>query len=714
MTRHILPGLRSEPLASYLAGLGLIRVLGEQADPELTAAWSDGGLVVQTTVDDIATWLAERYVPTPVLSPWNEGSGFGAKDKAPKDALASLAANASPRLDAFRAANAAADFVGMTYRSGVGWTKERAVREFRNRCPESVLAWIDAAVVLAGDQTLFPPLLGTGGNDGRLDFSTNFHQRLLELLDVAPGAPKRSEALARDLLTGTQVERLSPGAVGQFDPAGAGGPNSSPFGASDSLVNPWGFVLLVEGALLFASTAVRRHQHGAGRAAMPFTSLPSAEGSASGARGETSRGELWTPLWDKPFTLAEVRQLFAEARASWRGRPAQRAVEFYAATRTLGVSRGIAAFTRYGLHQRNGLAFAAVPVERVVVTNHPEVALAARLEEWVSWARRGEASTAVSQQVRRFDAAHLTFARDGGPLALGHLLAAVTDLEMAVGRSGRARAAVQARRPPPAEDFLRWLRSVECPELRVAAGIASCRTIGGVSPARTMRQILLPVDPGTPKPEWRDTPLVAGLGMRPLRAVLADVLMWRARTATNEQAGSEAPATLGALTFRRGMLVPDADAHAFATSGYLDDERIDLWLRACLALDWGRVRHSWADAGPPARPVPLLGLLHPFAGGLTPEGSDSDTPRVGLGPDWPARLKGGQLRGVHNDAVRRLRQAGWQAAAAPESRATDNAGIYIAAALVPRCQKPQRVLRRHLATPLVADDDATNEPEEMS
>ena len=38
-------GLRPEPLASYLAGLGLIRVLGDQADPAATAAWTPDGLV---------------------------------------------------------------------------------------------------------------------------------------------------------------------------------------------------------------------------------------------------------------------------------------------------------------------------------------------------------------------------------------------------------------------------------------------------------------------------------------------------------------------------------------------------------------------------------------------------------------------------------------------------------------------------------------------
>jgi CRISPR-associated protein Csx17 len=95
---------------------------------------------------------------------------------------------------------------------------------------------------------------------------------------------------------------------------------------------------------------------------MPFTVSFSPDGSSSGAAGEekTSRGEVWAPVWTRAWTLAEIRQLFGEARASWQGRPARRAVDFYAATRTLGVARGIERFVRYGLQQRNGLAFVAV------------------------------------------------------------------------------------------------------------------------------------------------------------------------------------------------------------------------------------------------------------------------------------------------------------------------------------------------------------------
>jgi CRISPR-associated protein Csx17 len=153
-----------------------------------------------------------------------------------------------------------------------------------------------AAVVLAGNDTFFPPLLGTGGNDGRLDFSTNFHQRLLDVIGMSDKDRARSLAMAPDLIDGTEDEQPADAAIGQFDPAGAGGPGSSRFGAAGSLVNPWGYVLFVEGALLFAASATRRNQHAAGRAAMPFTVQGSPDGSASGAAGEESRGEVWTPV----------------------------------------------------------------------------------------------------------------------------------------------------------------------------------------------------------------------------------------------------------------------------------------------------------------------------------------------------------------------------------------------------------------------------------
>jgi CRISPR-associated protein Csx17 len=692
ITRHVLPGLRPEPLAGYLAGLGLIRVLAEQADPRATAAWTPDGLAIATEVPDIARWLAEEYVPTPVLSPWNGGSGFGSKDKEPLRRLDLLRTHPSPRLANLRLAiNVAEDVVsgaraaGWITESGVA-EKDRVVLEFRNRCPDELLPWIDAAIILADDNTFFPPILGTGGNDGRLEFSTNFHQQLIDVIGTTEKELARSVMTARDLLAGTQSAPLSDVPIGQFDPGNAGGPGSSRFGAAASLANPWSYILAVEGSLLFASSAARRNQHAAGRAAMPFTVNPSPDGSPNGAAGEESRGEVWAPVWSREFTLAEIRQLFAEARASWRGRPARRAADFYAATRSLGVARGLDGFIRYGLQRRNGLAFAAVPLDRIAVREKAAVQLTAKVEDWAVRIGHGDASTAVAEASRGFEKAQLEFARDGEPRALARMLAALTTLEMAAGRSRRAKEAVPPRYAPPAGAFLEELAKIGSAELRIAVGIASCTTWPAEGPARSMRQILLPVNPSG----WRDTSIVPGFGARPLAGVLADVLIWRSRTAAAEQG---AAAFRGTPTFRAGIPVPAADLHALA-GDRLNDKALDLLLRACLALNWHKVRHRW-DHNQPDIPVATLGLLHPLAAGLRPGGArdeSADEPVPALSPAWATRLAADQVIKVHQEAAARLRQAGWTAVAAPPAHAGVN-GTRIAAALVPRCLRPEAVLR---------------------
>ena len=740
VTRHVLAGLRPEPLASYLAGLALIRLIGAQADAAATAAWTPDGLVIEATVADIPRWLAEEYVPTPVLSPWNGGSGFGAKDVEPRKRLARLLGDASPRLAGFRAAASAADAALRRSRSA-GWIrvddkgdakivdKQRLVREFRNRCPDDLLPWVDACVVLtSSDKAQFPPLLGTGGNDGRFDFSTNFHEQLLAVLDSSARGRSRSVECARDLLSGSEAESLASAPVGQFDPARAGGQGSSPFGAAASLVNPWEFVLMVEGALLFAAGVARRSQHDAGRAAMPFTVAYSPDSTVSGAAGEESRGEVWAPSWSSPCTLAEISQLFSEARASWRGRPAERAVDFYAATRALGVARGIDEFTRYGLQRRNGLAFVAVPLDRVRVESRPQVRLAAQMEGWVGPIRRVEASRGLGTTLRQFEAAHLRFARECGIVSLRDLLAALTSLEMAVGRSGRARESAGVRTAPAAGDFLKFLAGdEESAELRLAVGIASCATRRGKdgSPARSMRQILLPLDPADATHRygrWRDTPVVPGFGSRPLRQVLADVLAWRSRTAADEAASAPASAETGQAraafrgvpSFKRGIPVPHQDLHAFAAGPdvpLIDEDELDIWLRACLALDWSRAWHSWGPA-PRVLPVPALALLHPLAEGLAERG-DSASPPLALGPDWAIRLAAGQVRSVHADAVRRLRQAGWEAV---PPLADDGAasGTSLAAALVPRCRGALRLLKAGFAFQTEAQGDPGTPPGDLA
>jgi CRISPR-associated protein Csx17 len=239
-----------------------------------------------------------------------------------------------------------------------------------------------------------------------------------------------------------------------------------------------------------------------------------------------------------------------------------------------------------------------------------------------------------------------------------------------------------------------------------------------------MRQILLPVDPGDPADRahrdgrWRDAPVVPGFGSRPLRQVLADVLAWRSRTAADEPGSdSDAAPFRGVPTFRRGIRVPAADLHALA-AGLLDERRLDAWLRACLALDWRGARQAWAEPEPVTL-IPTLALLHTLADGLA-EREDSGAPPLALGPDWAVRLAAGQVEAVHADAVRRMRQAGWDAVPALPARATNGSrladrvasGISLAAALVPRCLGARALLELHFAIKITADP--TGSPDEAN
>jgi len=178
-----------------------------------------------------------------------------------------------------------------------------------------------------------------------------------------------------------------------------------------------------------------------------------------------------------------------------------------------------------------------------------------------------------------------------------------------------------------------------------------------------------------------------------LPLVLAEVMIWRSRTALAER---DQEKFRGVPTFRWGIPVPAADLHAFAR-GELDEKTLDLFLRACLALNWRGADHEW-QASRPAIPVTTLGLLHPLARGLQPGGPAKDATVPGgdeqalaLNPDWAARLAAGQVSAVHHEATARLRQAGWDAVPAPP-KGTGGNGPRIAAALVPRCLRPRIVL----------------------
>ncbi|MBL0002887.1 MAG: hypothetical protein IPP00_02455 [Actinomycetales bacterium] len=227
--------------------------------------------------------------------------------------------------------------------------------------------------------------------------------------------PTTSRGWASDLLSGLGTTKLQSAAIGQFDGVGAGGPGSSIFGSADSRVNPWAFVLMLEGVTWFASSAARRLGETESKAAMPFTVFSSADGPIPGAVNEGARGELWAPVF-AAVTAPHLTQIMREARAVWQGRAALRAAEMYGAVHTFGVDRGIDRFQRFGLLQRNGLAFVAVLLDTVEVSNRPTVSLAAAP---IRRARGFDKAPgeATKRHTRVFDAAALNYLASPAPNA---------------------------------------------------------------------------------------------------------------------------------------------------------------------------------------------------------------------------------------------------------------------------------------------------------
>ena len=83
-------------------------------------------------------------------------------------------------------------------------------------------------------------------------------------------------------------------------------------------MNPWDYLLMVEGSLVLAGSANRRYGSQSGsRAAFPFTVQVTAASDSSAAASElTTTSEIWLPLWKAWASLPELKLVFSEGRAT--------------------------------------------------------------------------------------------------------------------------------------------------------------------------------------------------------------------------------------------------------------------------------------------------------------------------------------------------------------------------------------------------------------
>lgn len=492
-----LPGCAPIPLAHYLKALGVLRLISgseQQGDASAVGHWKRDAFVLHSKFDreGLVQFFLRDYSPTPIVAPWNGGSGFHTKDNA--DAITALERSNGERLLPFREAISSA----RTVLKSIGLEekpspqeKEQLLRLCRNVFPDCALTWLDAAFVLTDDGTKYPPLLGTGGNDGRLEFTNNFMQRLIEIISPETGAPttRAKDWLESSLFGSAVAVPIGKAPVGQFLPGAAGGANTTSGFGSESAVNPWDFVLMLEGALLFAAAAVRRLEGTQpGALAYPFCVRQAAVGygSASAADEESSRAEMWMPLWSKPTGLPELTAVLSEGRAQLGQRAARNGVDFARAVVTLGVDRGISAFQRFGFQVRNGLSYFATPLDRVVVRRNACADLLSEIDPWLARLRDKAGPSAkqvpasVSRALNQLESRILDLCKDGRASRLQAVLVALGQAERALARSlawttGRNDEIPVAKCQPLAGLSGRWLLDADDGgiEFRLATSLAS-------------------------------------------------------------------------------------------------------------------------------------------------------------------------------------------------------------------------------------------------
>lgn len=556
-----LHGCAPVPLAHYLKAIGILRLVSESehGDPAATAYWEGNDFILSSRFDReaLAQFFLNSYEPTPLMVPWSGGDYFAVNQDKPATSfektptssrvIEAILGTDSPRFESYRHA-LRATFTAMDAASvkvkkdieGSGGPQRRLkaemLKSLRNLLPDGALAWMDAASVIEPDAVAFNAMLGGGGgSDGNSHFSDNFMQclwmalpefdtqRKKPLKAIGDGAVFDSPAAVSESLfgiqgAGTKIPDLSPVL---FDSTRVGGPNQTTGFEAKAGSNPWDFILMLEGSVLFAGAIGRKlDDNREPSARFPFLFQASPVGLGSSYLGESSGRELWLPLWSQATSLGEVRALLAEGRVEKHGRMARRGTDAFVAAAQLGFDRGVTSFQRIGFFKgRIGgdNYFTAIDQGRITPHRNQAVDLLRDTDDWIARLSSASisdkcpssvASSVVALERRIADLA--TAPQGESSSRLVAVLAALGATERALARSFKW-ASKEARLRPLHGLRAEWLERANdgSPEFRLAQSVAATRAWFG-NETLWFREHLEPLDMGSTKErswvKWADLP----------------------------------------------------------------------------------------------------------------------------------------------------------------------------------------------------------------
>ena len=664
-----LPGCAPAPLMAYLKALGIFRMVAGQKDKDARAWWQNDTFYLKSSMDrdEIIDFFLNQYSPTPIVSPWNSGSEL--KQKNNDDAIRTILELESSR---FRSWNQVISTCKKILEVAED-NKKQILAQCRAQLSDEALAWLDAAHVLTSKRPQYPPLLGIGGTDGNLEFSNNFMQNLVSALNLEEqrnGASIAKSQAEAALFNEGSPELIRKRTSGFYNPGSVGGANATQGFEGDQLTNPWDYVLMFEGALLFAGASARRLSPQAeSKAVFPFTADNSAAGygtSADSEYGGSSGSEFWAPLWDRPANLLELRHLMSEGRAQLGGKQASNGANFARAVAGLGAELGIAQFQRYGILKRNGRSHLATPIGRFQVKERqsgPQRAdVLFDLDPWLDAlsraATRQKAPAGLGTALRQVDQAIIEFCQRGQPRDLQNVL-------IAAGRTERWLAASSLRKSKnpvrPLNNLSRnWLRHADdqSAEFRLARAVASLlpSTGEGRRQVGPIRENLEPVSVRQ-QAEWKDdSPSFVWKSGDALSNMLS---VLERRCIEGRAKGVAHPPLNAACTAQLSDIVE-------FLNGNVDLQRVE-----ALILPLSFIRHggpseeaNWRHSPPPAPPdlpaayaaMKLTLLPGKFA---WPSCGVAGT-GIWMEPAMLAMLRAGRVNDAYRLAYRRLRASGLQ------------------------------------------------------
>ncbi len=690
-----LSGCTPEPLMSYLKALGILRLVAEQKDPDAKGCWRDRFFTLRSSLDEQALldFFLDEYKPTPVFAPWNGDGGFLTDKGKNMEFIDRLRKSNSPRLSSLKGAVDEIGQVGIlrefketradekelrrkreASKKGRGVfseaeaeklkqasqrvkeIKETILFKVRGTFPDEVVRWLDACLAIQPDGFSSAPLFGSGGCDGRLEFSANYLGNVLDFMALSRG--ERSGWIEQ-AIWGIGTAKLVATSIGQLSPGQIGGPNATQGFEGGSLTNPFDFILMIEGGLLFAGSISRKFGASvSAKGAFPFTVYSSSVGRAmdAGKDSKAARGEMWLPLWGRLAGLAELTQVLTEGRAEISKQQATTGVQIARAITALGVDRGIDGFTRYGFLQRNGKAYLATALGHFDVRARPEVDLVREVDPWLERFRRAAADDKAPPRfksaLRRIEEAIFDFCQHGGPSRFAEILCALGRAERELSTGERFRK--EKYLAPICGLSPQWLGASDDQRIEFEIALALSGLWDHELKVGPLRANLEPAE------VWRGKS--GGAAAKWTEAGHA-VVWTSADLVTNLSAllerrlldGKRLGCTGLPLAFRRGAGLPAISAFI---DGETDDERIAELLWGMILIDhhkpYPTLRRPQVDAPPLPRAFALLRLL------FLPHGIETQTGEVPVRPESRVLglLCGDRMPEACAIAARRLRATG--------------------------------------------------------